>query len=350
MSRFRELGELTRVRTVLFLREPEALFWVFAFPIILAAVLGFAFRQTELKESVIGLLPGGQGEEWTARLEAVARLEVQIYSDPERAALDLRNGKIDLLLSPGETPDSPDVRLDPRREEAELARLRVLRALNLAEAGDEARVPQLQVDPVTDAGSRYIDFLFPGLLGLNLMSTGLWSIGFSVADMRQRKVLKRLLVTPMRRSSFLLSFLTSRLSFFLFEIVFLLGFGVWILGVPFRTSVVSFLVITVLAAMAFAGLGLLCASRVRTIEGISGLLNFVMMPMWLGSGVFFSYERLPEVAQPFLKLLPLTALNDALRAMMLEGEPLAAVAGQLVVLVAWGVLPFLAALKLFRWE
>jgi ABC-type multidrug transport system permease subunit len=229
------------------------------------------------------------------------------------------------------------------RAEAELARLRILVALG--NAGHEA----LAIEEVTERGSRYVDFLFPGLLGMSLMGTGLWAIGFAVADMRQRKVLKRFLVTPMRRSSFLASFLLSRLLFLAAELALIVTFGVWVLGVPFRTTPVAFAAMCLVGAIAFAAIGLLVASRARTIEGISGLLNVVMIPMWLGSGVFFSYERFPEAIHPLLRALPLTALNDALRAAMIDGVGILQVIPELAVLSAWTVVPFALALRLFRW-
>jgi ABC-2 type transport system permease protein len=104
-----------------------------------------------------------------------------------------------------------------------------------------------------------------------------------------------------------------------------------------------------LGAIGFAGLGLLAASRVKTIEGVSGMLNLIMMPMWLGSGVFFSYERFPEVTWPLLRALPLTALNDGLRATMIDGASLVEVLPEFWILAAWTVVPFLVALKIFRW-
>jgi ABC-type multidrug transport system permease subunit len=202
---------------------------------------------------------------------------------------------------------------------------------------------------VTENGARYIDFLFPGLLGMSLMGTGLWAIGFAVGDMRQRKVLKRFLVTPMRRSSFLASFLSSRLIFLAAELALITAFGVWVLGVPLRTSLAAFVVVCTLGALAFSAIGLLVASRAKTIEGVSGLLNLVMIPMWLGSGVFFSYERFPERLHPVLRALPLTALNDALRGGMIDGEGLMAVLPEIGVLAVWSVASFALALRIFRW-
>ncbi len=338
--RWPELRELARHRTLAVLRQPEMVFWVFAFPMILAAVLGFAFQGGEPTPSRVGVLVPRDSASWTERLEADQRVEVVYFDTREEADGDLRGGHVDALLL---SADPATLRLDPVRAEAELARLRVLVALG------EVDIEALQVDEVTEHGSRYVDFLFPGLLGMNLMGTGLWAIGFAVADLRQRKVLKRLLVTPMRKSSFLASFILSRLIFLALEVMLLTAFGVWVLGVPLRSNLLVFTLLCLLGAIGFAGLGLLAASRVKTIEGVSGMLNLIMMPMWLGSGVFFSYERFPAIVQPLLRALPLTALNDALRATMIDGASVTSIGPELGVLALWTVLPFYLALRIFRW-
>ncbi|MDH3785729.1 MAG: ABC transporter permease, partial [Acidobacteriota bacterium] len=203
---------------------------------------------------------------------------------------------------------------------------------------------------IRETGSRYIDWLFPGILGMNLMGTGIWGIGFAIADMRQKKLIRRLLVTPMRKGAFLLSFLSGRLVFLVIELALIGGFGFLILRVPLRGSLIVFLVICIVGMVTFASLGLLTVTRARTIEGASGLMNLVVMPMWLLSGVFFSYERFPEVLHPILRALPLTALNDALRANALEGANLLGVLPQLGVMAGWSLVTFALSLAFFRWE
>jgi ABC-type multidrug transport system permease subunit len=203
---------------------------------------------------------------------------------------------------------------------------------------------------VTEPGSRYIDFLIPGLLGMNLMGSSIWGLGFTIVTARSKKLLKRLMATPMSRAFYLASFLLSRLFFLILEIVTLLGFGHFAFGVPLRGNLVTLLLICLLAALSFGGLGLLSASRARTTEAVSGIMNFIMLPMWIFSGVFFSSANFPNVVQPFIKMLPLTAVNDALRLNMLEGSSLLAVTPQLAVIIVWGVVTFFVALKIFRWR
>ncbi len=332
------------MQLALFIREPEAMFWTFGFPIIISAVMGFAFRRGELPPSRIAVLPGAGQAELVSALEEFPHVELAEVTDELEAKRSLSSGKLDALLIGKEADGKPILFIDADRVEAEIARLRIELALG------GPRDPAATIEHPTGNGSRYLDFLYPGLLGLNLMATGMWSVGFTIARMRQKKVLRRMLVTPMRKSSFLASLFFARLAFLALELGVLIAFGAWVLEVPFRANWLSFFALAVLGAAAFSGLGLLATSRCQTIEGASGMLNFVMMPMWLLSGVFFSYERFPDVLQPVIRLLPLTALNDALRMMMLEGRTLIEIGTELGVLGLCGALSFALALRVFRWE
>jgi ABC-2 type transport system permease protein len=340
--------QLTLVRFREFIREPEAVFWTFVFPILLAAGLGLAFRQRGPENVQIGVV--GRAATAAAVIDALKKdstLIVQTYDD-SAAALALRTGKIALLVVPASARDSIRYVYDRDRSEAVNARVLVDRAVQIgAGRTDPVRASETYV---TEAGSRYIDFLVPGLLGMNLMGSSIWGIAFSIVTARSKKLLKRLMATPMSRSQYLLSFLASRLVFLILEVVTLLGFGYWAFGVPLRGSLVTLFLIALVGAVSFGGLGLLAASRARTTEAVSGIANFMMLPMWIFSGVFFSSSNFPQVVQPFVKALPLTAVNDALRANMLEGASFAAVTPQLLIILAWGVVTFFAALKLFRWR
>jgi ABC-type multidrug transport system permease subunit len=333
---------LTLVRFREFLREPEALFWVFVFPLLLAAGLGVAFRNRPAEVLKIATVTPAL----TQSLRAEKLLDVEQLSAPA-AEEALRTGKVALLAEPG--PDGSVVyRYDDTNPEGRAARLLADRAVQRA-AG--------RADPVSSAdqllrepGSRYIDFLIPGLLGMNLMGSAIWGLGFAIVDARRKKLMKRLIATPMPRHYYLLSFVLSRLLLLVIEVSALLGFGVLVFHVPMRGSLLVLAILCVLGSLSFSALGLLIASRVQTIEAASGLMNFVMMPMWIVSGVFFSAQRFPGVLQPVIKALPLTAVNDALRANILQGAGLVQIAPQLGMLGAWLIVCFALALWLFRWR
>lgn len=336
--------ELTSARFREFLREPEAVFWVFAFPILLTLALGVAFRSQEAPPVPVGIASGAGADALQQQLSAAPGLRVRIV---ERAAMDvsLRNGAVQIVVLPGEPPT---YRYDPARPESRLARLAVDEALQRASGRQDAFAPRDET--VVARGSRYVDWVLPGLLGMNIMGTGMWSIGFSVVQARTRKLLKRLMATPMRRSDYLLSHVLARLLFLALEVVSIVGFGMIAFGVPLYGSIAALVVLCLLGALAFGALGLLIAARPKTVEGVSGLMNLVMVPMWVLSGVFFSSENFPAAAQPFIRALPLTALNEALRGVMIDGTGLLGLWPQMVVLTAWGLGSFALALKMFRWR
>src|SRR5437867_12810073 len=203
---------------------------------------------------------------------------------------------------------------------------------------------------VTEPGSRYIDFLIPGLLGFNLMSSGLWGVGFVIVEMRVRKLIKRMTATPMSRAHFLLSFVLVRAIFLLGELPVLLGFAYWVFDVPIRGSLLLIVGLSVLGSLMFAGMGLLIGSRAQNTHTVAGLVDLTTLPMLVTSGVFFSASRFPDVFQPVIKSLPLTALIDAVRTVMLDGAGIAAVANQIGIMLTWGLISFVLALRMFRWQ
>ena len=338
------LFQLTLARMREFYREPEAIFWVFGFPIVLAFALGLAFRNSGPGDLKVGVAAGAGDSALAATLDATPQLGAAVL-DTATGRLQLRTGRIALLVVPG---DPIVYRYDSTRTESRLARLEVDEALQ--RAGGRVDPTPVRDDRVVERGSRYIDFLIPGLLGMNLLGSGIWGVGFSVVQARQKKLLKRFMATPMRRSHYLLGFILSRLIFLFVEVVALVGFGRLMFGVGVRGSIIVLAAVAILGALSFAGLGLLVASRARTIEGVSGLMNLVMLPMWILSGTFFSYARFPDVMIPFVRALPLTALNDALRAVMIDGAALTTLGGSLAIVVAWGAVSFVIALKIFRWR
>ena len=187
---------------------------------------------------------------------------------------------------------------------------------------------------------------------MGIMATSVWGIAFSIVQARMRKLLKRMVASPMRRSHYLLAQVLARMLFLLPEVAVPLVFGHYAIGMPMQGSIAALAVVSVVGALSTGGIGLLAASRASTFEAISGMVNLILLPMWIGSGVFFAASRFPAAAQPFVQALPLTALVDALRAVILEGAPLTsrAVAGELGILTAWGIVPFVLALRIFKWR
>ena len=343
-ARFNPLVELTLARFREFLREPEAVFWVFMFPVIMTCALGIAFRTRGEEPVIAGIVEQAGADAVAGALERAGGFTVRRLA-PDEVDRAVRDGRAPVVIVPGHPPT---YRFDEARAESQVARLAVDRALQRAAGRSDAFTPIEQ--PVQNVGSRYIDWLVPGLLGMNIMSTGLWGVGFSIVQARTKKLLKRLVATPMSKAHYLLSHVFSRLLFLALEVVVIVGFARLFFDVRVHGALGSLAGLALLGALSFGGLGLLLASRARTIEAVSGLMNLVMLPMWVLSGVFFASTNFPDAMQPFIKALPLTALNDALRAVVNEGQALATVATEVAILAAWGLVSFILSLRLFRWQ
>lgn len=351
---------MTRLRD--FYRQPARIFWVYGFPTALAIVLGVAF-QNQLPAPIQADLVQGPGSSWIEgameahnaflereRAARRARLDIPAVMLREEseggASRRLKTGKTPLVIEPSGT-DSWVYHYDPTRPEAVAARQAIDDILQRAKGREDRAATRNEY--VTERGSRYVDFLIPGLIGLNTMGGGLWGIGFLLVNFRIGKLLKRFVATPMPRRDFLLALLGARLTFLIPDLAVLLLLGTLAFKMPIRGSLGLVILVDVIGALAFAGIGLLVACRASTTEAVSGLMNLVMLPMWLFSGVFFSTERFGRTAQPFIDALPLTQLVGALRRVMLEGAVFLDVLPSLAILAAWAVITFALALRFFRW-
>ena len=320
--------QLTLLRFREFVREPEALFWTLLFPVILTTGLGVAFRNQAPRRRA--RLPGRDAGASPTRPQ---RDLASRWHRPDGRRPHARSARASVVLvaEPGAN-GGVVYRYDDTNPEGRTARMLADRALQRA-AGRVDPVP-VQDDLAREAGSRYIDFLVPGLVGMGIMSNAVWGLGFSIVDARRRKLMKRIVATPMRadglpavvpdlahvrcwcsrsacRSGSACSHSACRSAARLLELA-----SISVLGLRSRSA------------------RWVCSSRRgrRTIEAVSGLMNLVLVPMWILSGVFFSSERFPDAVQPFIKALPLTALIDALRANMLQGAGLVDVAPALAAL------------------
>jgi ABC-type polysaccharide/polyol phosphate export permease len=336
------LVQLTLVRIREFLREPEAVFWAVVFPAVMATGLGIAFAsQPPAPIDVAAVTP-----ELAAALRQEPGLEVR-EMPLEDARASLRAGHVALVAEPGD--GAPVVfRYDDTNPEGHTARMLADAAIQRAAGRQD---PVATTDAIArEPGTRYIDFVIPGLVGIGILGNSVWGLGFSIVDARRRKLTKRLMATPMSRVHFLASYLLWRKLILGVEVVLPIAFGALVFGVPIRGSWMAIVLLSVLCSLACSALGLLAASRAKTIEAVSGLANLIILPMWILSGVFFSSQRFPDVVQPFIQALPLTAFIDALRGVMLEGMPLGRYAGEMGIMAAWTVVCFVLALKLFRWR
>jgi ABC-type multidrug transport system permease subunit len=347
-QRYHPLWHLTLARMREFLREPEAVFWMYVFPLVLVAALGVAFRNRAVETFRIAVQRATGGEAVCTALNGNQRFRASVC-DEQEGRLRLRTGRADLMIVVSDKPRARyEYYFDATRPESVLARDSVDDFLQRAAGRRQAT--EVRNHEIDEPGRRYIDFLVPGLLGMGLMGGGLWGVGFAVVDMRIRKLLKRYLATPMKRSHFLAALIISRLLFTISEVLLLLVFARMIFGVANQGSYAAIGFLILLGSLEFSGIGLLVASRAETIETVSGLMNAVMLPMWIGSGIFFSMERFPAVMQAALNLLPLTPLIHAMRSIMLEGTSIVNLGADLAMITAWGCAAFVLALRWFRWR
>jgi ABC-2 type transport system permease protein len=337
------LWELTLARLLEFWRSPGAVFWVFIFPVLLAVALGIAFRDKgtdSIRVAVVGHDP--------ALAEVLAEsphIEVVHITDQEARDL-LHRGRLDALVT-GD-PEPYTLHFDPSRPDSEAIRLRLNDALQRASGRQDIAV--VEETHLQGAGGRYIDFLIPGLIGMNMMSSCMWGIGYAVVDQRKRKLLRRFAATPMNRAHYLLGFMFSRMLFLILEVGLLLLFGHYVFGLTVHGSILAVWGFAVLGALTFSGMSVLIAARTENTEVASGWMNFAMLPMWLLSGTFFDYTRFPEVVHPFIRALPLTAVNDALRGLINHGTSITSLGIEIAVLALWGLVSFFLALRFFRWQ
>jgi ABC-type multidrug transport system permease subunit len=339
---------LTRARLIEFIRRPEALFWVYGFPLVMVVILGVAFRNRPVETIDVDVATGPLAVQIVDALRPDERIKVHEFP-LEQSRNRLRTGKTAVMVTAsGSQFSTIEYHFDPQRPGSTEARNLIENRLQIS-AGRKDVFASSDVE-FAEQGGRYVDFLVPGLLGMSIMGGGLWGVGFAIVDLRIRKLLKRFMATPMRRSHFLLAMMISRIIFMIPQIVILLLFSYLIFGVRVYGSFPAAMFVILLGAFEFAAIGLLVGSRAQTLETASGLMNLVMLPMWTLSGIFFSYERFPEVVHPFIRCLPLTPVIDALRGIMLDAKPLTAVSYELGIVMIWGFATFMIALSIFRWN
>ena len=345
MQRWDAFGQLVLGRLRVFFREPVALFWVYVFPILMAVALAIAFSSRPPEAPAVDVVrqSTGEAEQLAGQLNANG-VQAAVH-DANDCQQRYRVGKTALFVALAGKELTID--LDPTRPESQVARHQVESIVRRWKAADAVDVHEVHE---TEPGNRYIDFFIPGLMGINLLGGGLWGIGFVIVDMRVRKLFKRLTATPMRRADFMLSLFAARFIMLFPEMLSIYLVGRIGFGVPMRGDLFTLAMIGLIGAMATSGMGLLVACRTEKTESVMGMINALVLPMWLLCGVFFSSKRFPDAVQPFIQALPLTQMNDALREVMLEGKSLTQVAWRLAILSAYALVTFFLALKWFKWR
>ena len=357
-DRYSPLWHLMICRFREFIRQPEAVFWTYGFPLIMILSLGLAFRSSEPAPAIIDvveIIPNTGPEDLSVatieRLKQSTGAQIRHLQGDEADQASwqrrLQTGKTNLVIVP-QTDGSFQFWYEPQRSESVLAK--VVAESQLAKSAASTNMPSISEHRLEAVGSRYIDFLVPGMLAMNIMGGGLWGIGFLVVDARIRKLLKRLLATPMKRRDYLLSLMAMRLGFGVCEMSAILLFSYLVFGVSCRGNYIELVLTALMGGATFAGVGMLLASRAQTSEAISGLMKLVVLPMWIFGGVFFSYERFPEYVQWALKALPFVCLVDGLRGIMLEGNSMLTLWRPLLTMSAWGIVCFVVAIRIFRWK
>ena len=365
----RSLFQLILIRYKDFIREPGTVFWSLIFPIAMAWVLGVAFsKKGELIQTVaivknhIGVnkqlqdfLAGSEIQIDSTNGDTVEyhkeianeKLGKSVYKfvpvNWDTAILMVKRGETAVLIK--ETKDSLYYYFDPKSPEAKLSYIMLSSAIN----HEDYIYQTSSIKPLDTVGTRYIDYLVPGLIAIGIMNSILWGISYTLIDMRSRKLLRRMIATPMKKSHFLISHFVSRLSLTIIEAMILLTFSWFYFRLTIQGSVVAFILMFLAGNLCFTGIAVLISSRTANSNIGNGLINFVTMPMTILSGIFFSYHNFPDVVVPLIQKLPLTILTDNIRGIFIEGIGVKEIIPEFMGLSAFGLILSYIGLRIFKW-
>ncbi|HLN55454.1 MAG TPA: ABC transporter permease [Bacteroidales bacterium] len=355
------------------IREPGVLFWGIVFPILMSLGLGLAFTKkgdvirkvavitdSRVNENpVITSFLAEKCEKNDTSAEDSWRYRYKITDDKlgnsvfmfyEMEWVDamklLKRGTMNVLIAA--SPDSVEYHFDPMNSDAELTYLKLSSVIGYGEV--HASIPGTVIRPLTTTGTRYIDFLVPGLITMGVMMSCMWGISYTVIEKRSKKLLRRLVATPMRKSHFLIALITVRIVMNVIESLTLLVFAIIVFKMRIQGDLTSLVLVYLAGNVAFAGLAVFVSSHTASTEVGNGLINAVVMPMMVLSGIFFSYQNFPDWSHGFIKALPLTMMTDSFRSIINEGSGLLDVALPIVILLTIGAVLFSAGLKIFKWH
>jgi ABC-2 type transport system permease protein len=356
------------------IREPGVIFWGIVFPILMALGLGIAFTKKGDQIRTVAVIeksnnittqlntldqifkqqgkivPAGKQlptrYEFTLRNEKTGNVTFRFTpTDWESAMILLKRGNIDLILE----LDGKNIRyhFDPLKPEAQLLYLQLSKHLD--SPPETITRTEEEIAPLTLTGTRYIDFLIPGLIAMGIMMSCLWGISYGIIDKRSKKLLRRMIATPMKRSWFLISLVTVRAGMNFLEAVLLFLFAWLFFHISIQGNILALAIMFITGNIAFSGIAILASCRTANTEIGNGLINVVVLPMMILSGIFFSYHNFPEWSIPFIQKLPLTLLADGIRSIFIEGAGLSDIYFPSMILGTVGILFFTVGLKIFKW-
>jgi ABC-type multidrug transport system permease subunit len=359
-------------------REPAVLFWGILFPILMSVGLGLAFTKKQDVTRKVAIIKNYKSDNkiidstdilenflykntsiTTATANSAASFSYTIKNEKlgnttfifteknwQEAMVWLKRGYISLIME--EMNGRINYHFDPSNADAKLTYLQLSEIFGKIDIN--AKANEEEIKPLTLEGTRYIDFLIPGLIGMGIMMSAMWGLSYTVIERRSKKLLRRMVATPMKKSHFLIALIAVRVTMNFVEASLLFLFAHFAFGINIQGSIPALIVVLIAGNIAFAGLAIFASCNTSKTEIGNGLINVVVMPMMILSGVFFSYHNFPDWSTGVIQKLPLTMLADAMRSIFIEGGGFAEIAVPSLILTATGVFFFGLGLKLFKWH
>jgi ABC-2 type transport system permease protein len=380
MKRFNRLNQLWQLTSSLFkeiIREPGVLFWGILFPILMSLGLGIAFTKKADTIRKVGVISAGDNshvtdtgsvlfnfldknceknsqadtDSWKWKLilkDEKLGNSIFLFREMEwqKAMMALKRGTINIVLV--EKEGHTEYHFDPMNADAQLTYLKLNSLIGSRLIVETA--PAEYVRPLTVTGTRYIDFLVPGLITMGVMMSSMWGISYGIIEKRSKKLLRRLVATPMRKSHFLVALITVRIAMNFLESLILIVFALFAFKMVIQGDISALILLFLAGNIAFSGIAVFVSSHTSNTEVGNGLINFVVMPMMVLSGIFFSYHNFPDWSIPFIQKIPLTMFTDGIRSIFNEGAGYKDVALPILILTATGALFFTIGLKIFKWH
>ena len=346
----------------MYFRQREAVIWTFLLPLFIVGL--FSFVQFGGVGSInVGVVDesGGRAVELIDGLKNTPMLGISSGGkDQELAFLDKGDRDIVVVIPAGFQPGSGDTLSstmqlffnEAKPQQVRVGSLLVQRILDEA-AMNKASITSgvsIRLTPVKSRNLTYIDYLLPGVISMSIMQLGVFGVAFGFVSLKRRGILRRLSVTPVRPSQFIVAQVATRVFVVMLQIVVMIGVGVLLLHFHFIGNLATLFLLGVLGAIVFLGIGFAIAGISKSEDQVAPIANVVTLPMMLLSGVFFSRSSMPGFVRHITDLFPLSFLADSMRAVAIDGASLVQVLPDVGGLVVWGVVTCFVAAKCFRWE